>query len=77
VIINEELKPVIIDFSNASITRRVSNVTSFFSYIMYGKIASSIRQILGIKTQDVDLVKKYKQHISDENFNNLMKSLGL
>ncbi|MCL7399087.1 MAG: serine/threonine protein kinase [Thaumarchaeota archaeon] len=77
VIINEELKPVIIDFSNASITRRVSNVTSFFSYIMYGKIASPIRQILGIKTQDVDLVKKYKQHISDENFNNLMRSLGL
>lgn len=77
VIIDERLKPVIIDFSNASTTRKVSNVTSFFSYIIYGKVASTVRQILGIKAHDIDVVRTYKRHISDENFNNIMKSLGL
>ncbi|MEM1532416.1 MAG: serine/threonine protein kinase [Nitrososphaerota archaeon] len=77
VIISEGLKPVIVDFSNASTTRKVSNVTSFLSYIMYGKVAQTIRQVLGIRMQNIDIVRTYKQRISEENFNQLMISLGL
>lgn len=77
VIVSEGLRPILLDFSNASIIRRVSNVTSFFSYIMYGRVAQIVRQVLGIRMQNIDLVKKYKQHISEENFNQLMMSLGL
>lgn len=77
VIISERLKPVIVDFSNASIARRVSNVTSFFSYITHGKVAQIVRQVLEIRTQNIDIVKTYKQHISEENFNSLMLELGL
>ncbi len=77
VIIRDGVKPVIVDFSNASTTRKVSNVTSFFSYIMYGKVAPNVRQILGIKMQNVDVMRTYKRCISEENFNSLIMSLGL
>ncbi|MCS7136110.1 MAG: serine/threonine protein kinase [Nitrososphaerota archaeon] len=77
VIISEELKPFIVDFSNASITRKVSNVTSFLSYITHGKVSRIVGQTLGIKMQNIDIVRRYKQCVSYENFDFLMRSLGL
>ncbi|MEM2909552.1 MAG: hypothetical protein QXO01_00570 [Nitrososphaerota archaeon] len=77
VIVEKGLRPVVIDFSNANTTRKVSNVTSFLSYITYGRVAKIIRQILGMKEQDIDVVRAYKQRISEENFIRLMINLGL
>jgi len=77
VIVDKGLRPVIVDFSNASTVRKVSNVTSFLNYIMHGKVAKSIKRILDVRYQDMGIVRAYKQCVSEENFNNLMRGLGL
>ena len=77
VIVKPDLSPVIIDFGKASIKRRPSNVTSFFSYIAFGPHSEKILRMLGVEKPPVDRSRKYKREMTDEVFKELLQSLNL
>jgi putative serine/threonine protein kinase len=72
--------PQIIDFESASVNRRTSNVTSATQGIFIGSgLAKIVKKI--IKTPDkndlIESLKKYKHDQSRENFDEVLKVLGL
>ena len=75
IIINEEDGPHIVDFETASISRRVSNVTSICQYLFIGsQVARKIKRKLGEinRMQLIDALKKYKQQRTRENFEKIL-----
>ena len=72
--------PCIIDFESASTNRRTSNVTSATQSIFIGSALSSIvKNIIKIpsKKKMIGPLKKYKHDQSRENFDDILKMLGL
>jgi putative serine/threonine protein kinase len=72
--------PCIIDFESGSTNRRTSNVTSATQSIFIGSVLSSIvKNIIKIpnKKKLIDPLKKYKHDQSRENFDEILKMLGL
>jgi putative serine/threonine protein kinase len=72
--------PCIIDFESGSTNRRTSNVTSATQSIFIGSALSSIvKNIIKIpnKKKLIDPLKKYKHDQSRENFDEILKMLGL
>lgn len=72
--------PSIIDFESASINRRTSNVTSATQSIFIGSgLANIVKKI--VRTPDrkkmISVLKKYKHDQSRENFDEVLKILGL
>jgi putative serine/threonine protein kinase len=72
--------PCIIDFESASTNRRTSNVTSATQSIFIGSALSSlVKNIIKIpdKKKLIAPLKKYKHDQSRENFDDILKMLGL
>ncbi len=72
--------PCIIDFESGSTNRRTSNVTSATQSIFIGSALSNIvKNIIKIpnKKKLIDPLKKYKHEQSRENFDQILKMLGL
>ena len=72
--------PCIIDFESSSTNRRTSNVTSATQSIFIGSALSSIvKNIIKIpsKRRMIGPLKKYKHDQSRENFDEILKMLGL
>ena len=72
--------PCIIDFESASTNRRTSNVTSATQSIFIGSALSNIvKKIIKIpsKKKMIAPLKKYKHDQSRENFDEILKMLGL
>ena len=72
--------PCIIDFESGSTNRRTSNVTSATQSIFIGSALSNIvKNIIKIpnKKKLIDPLKKYKHDQSRENFDKILKMLGL
>ncbi|WP_101477832.1 protein kinase [Candidatus Nitrosotalea bavarica] len=72
--------PCIIDFESGSTNRRTSNVTSATQSIFIGSALSSVvKNIIKIpnKKKLIDPLKKYKHEQSRENFDQILKMLGL
>jgi putative serine/threonine protein kinase len=72
--------PCIIDFESASTNRRTSNVTSATQSIFIGSALSNIvKNIIKIpdKKKMIEPLKKYKHDQSRENFDEIIKILGL
>jgi putative serine/threonine protein kinase len=72
--------PCIIDFESGSTNRRTSNVTSATQSIFIGSALSSIvKDVIKIpnKKKLIDPLKKYKHDQSRENFDEILKMLGL
>jgi putative serine/threonine protein kinase len=72
--------PCIIDFESSSTNRRTSNVTSATQSIFIGSALSNIvKKIINIpnKKKLIDPLKKYKHDQSRENFDEILKMLGL
>lgn len=72
--------PCIIDFESSSVNRRTSNVTSATQSIFIGSglsnIVKKITKIPNTKRM-IESLKKYKHDQSRENFDNVLKVLGL
>lgn len=77
VLIDRDLKPTIVDFSNASIMRRPSNVTSFLSYLMHGRVATRVSEILGNMEIPIEDLRAYKRYISRDAYERIIKAIGL
>jgi len=77
IILRRNLSPVIIDFGKASRRRRPSNVTSFFSYVTFGRHSSKILKMLGLSKPPIDSSRMYKLRMDEESFNKLLSSLNL
>jgi len=75
IIVGEGDGPRIVDFETASVTRRVSNVTSICQYLFIG---SSVAKIVERKFGRVDqeelirALRRYKQGRTRENFNKIL-----
>jgi putative serine/threonine protein kinase len=72
--------PCIIDFESASTNRRTSNVTSATQSIFIGSVLSDIvKKIIKVPTKKkmIPSLKKYKHDQSRENFDDILKMLGL
>jgi putative serine/threonine protein kinase len=72
--------PCIIDFESSSTNRRTSNVTSATQSIFIGSALSSIvKNMIKIpsKRKMIGPLKKYKHDQSRENFDEILKMLGL
>ena len=72
--------PCIIDFESSSTNRRTSNVTSATQSIFIGSVLSNIvKNIIKIpnKKKLIGPLKKYKHDQSRENFDEILKMLGL
>ena len=70
----------IIDFESASTNRRTSNVTSATQGIFIGSgLANIVKKIIKIPNRKIliESLKKYKHDQSRENFDQLLKVLGL
>lgn len=79
-VIVEEKKSTLIDFESASTERRASNVTSATQAVFIGSgIAKKIQRIYKnpSKKEIIQVLKKYKNEKTLENFNNLLKILKL
>lgn len=75
--VSEGLKPVILDFGKASITRKPRNVTSLFSYVTHGPHSRKILQVLSIPKPPLEAVRNYKRAPTSENFDKLLQLLNL
>ena len=78
VIVGEDI--TIIDFESASIERRVSNVTAAAQCLFIGSaIARKARGVLKVDSTDeiIQSLKKYKNDVSKENLESLIKVLQL
>ena len=78
VIVGDEI--TIIDFESASISRRMSNVTTAVQYFFIGGVtAKKVRNVLSINSLDsiVSSLSQYKNDINKENFERLKQFLNL
>lgn len=72
--------PCLIDFESSSTNRRTSNVTSATQSIFIGSVLSSmVKNIIKIpsKRKMIGPLKKYKHDQTRENFDEILKMLGL
>lgn|SRR5574337_221404 len=72
--------PCIIDFESASLNRRTSNVTSAAQSIFIGSgLSNIVKKIIKIPSTKymIESLKKYKHDQSRENFDSVLKVLGL
>lgn len=72
--------PCIIDFESASMNRRTSNVTSATQSIFIGSgLSSVVKKIVKIPStaRMIESLKRYKHDQSRENFDQVLKMLGL
>ena len=79
-VIVEEKKSTLIDFESSSTERRASNVTSATQAIFIGSgIAKKVQRIYKnpSKEEIIQVLKKYKNEKTLENFNNLLKVMKL
>ncbi|MFN4337174.1 MAG: RIO1 family regulatory kinase/ATPase [Candidatus Nitrosocaldus sp.] len=70
----------IIDFESSSTTRRVANVTSAVSYILFGRGSRVLVDILNLYTRSnevIDALRRYRLDMSRERFNELLTLLDL
>jgi putative serine/threonine protein kinase len=80
IIVDEKDVPYLVDFETASVSRRVSNVTSIAQYLFIGsqvakKIKRKVSQIDRI--QLIDALKNYKNERTRENFERSLDVCGL
>lgn len=80
IIIDEEDKPHIVDFETASVSRRVTNVTSMCQYLfMESEVARIVEKRLGYIKKDelIEALKVYKRQHSRQNFDKVLKTCRL
>lgn len=80
IIMGEKDSSYIVDFETASISRRVSNVTSICQYLFIGsQVAKKIKRKLGEidRTQLIDTLRNYKKQRTRENFEKILDVCGL
>jgi putative serine/threonine protein kinase len=80
IIVKENDKPCMIDFETASLSRRVSNVTSICQYLFIG---SHIAKMIANRVGEVDreglikALREYKQMRTQESFERVLDVCGL
>lgn len=71
-----DLKCPTIDFESASISRRVSNLTSAFQGLFFkGIISKQIQKHINYENKKIEFLKllqEYKRNISEDNFNSII-----
>jgi len=75
-----KLRTTLIDFESSSVNRRASNVTSITQAIFIGSgIAKKVQRIYKIpeKEKIIDVLRKYKQEPTRNNFDAILKILKL
>lgn len=75
IIVSEDDRPRIVDFETASVTRRVSNVTSICQYLFIGsQVARTIERRFGKVDQGelIQALRSYKQGRTREHFNKIL-----
>lgn len=80
IIVKPDDVPCIVDFEAASVSRRVSNVTSLCQYLFIGSpVAKLIQKNLGDIDKDslVDALRAYKERRNRKNFEGILAKCGL
>jgi putative serine/threonine protein kinase len=80
VIVNDEDKPVIVDFESASLNRRPSNVTSICQFLFLGgEPAGILARTLGATDREMVLeaLRRYKNDRTFENLERVLTALKL
>jgi putative serine/threonine protein kinase len=80
IFVGENDKPCIIDFETASLSRRVSNVTSICQYLFIGgHVARMIANRVGEVDRDglIKALREYKQKRTQESFERILDVCGL
>ncbi|MDI6846814.1 MAG: RIO1 family regulatory kinase/ATPase [Candidatus Bathyarchaeia archaeon] len=80
IIINKKSKPFIVDFETASIIRKPSNVTSICQFLFIsGLVARKVAENLGEKDRAtiIDVLRRYKNDRTRENFERVLKVCSL
>ena len=80
IIIDDNDTPWILDFESASVTRKVSNVTSICQFLfLQGKTAKLIREAVNQKEKEklISALRKYKESQTRERFNEILKVCAL
>ncbi|MEM1923324.1 MAG: RIO1 family regulatory kinase/ATPase [Nitrososphaerota archaeon] len=68
--------PTIIDFGSASFSTRPKNLTSIINYI-YSAQLEMVRQRLGLAKVGFELLRRYKEAFSSEDFLEILTEMGL
>jgi putative serine/threonine protein kinase len=78
IIVNNELKPFIVDFETASIIRKVSNVTSIcqFLFLSYGEVGKTSFNLIGNRDRNkiIRELRKYKSEKTNENYKRILQA---
>ncbi|MCX8189242.1 MAG: hypothetical protein N3F64_05980 [Nitrososphaeria archaeon] len=80
IIIDENEKPVIIDFESATLNKKYSNLTALAqSLFIGGKMSPKIRRIMNIKDTEkiVAALREYKTKIDTESFKKVLESVKI
>ena len=80
IIINKKGNPFIVDFETASLIRKSSNVTSICQFLFIsGTVAKKVAENLGEKDREtiIDVLRRYKNDRTRENFEGLLKACSL
>lgn len=80
VIVESDDVPCIVDFETASISRKVSNVTSLCHYLLIGSsIAKLIERKLDVidKKGLLDALRRYKKKKNEKNFKKVLRQCGI
>jgi putative serine/threonine protein kinase len=80
IIVDADDKVCILDFETASITRKVSNVTSICHYLfMRGKTAELISEKIGERNREdlLTALRVYKEKRTSENFESILRACML
>jgi len=80
IMVDDKDKPWILDFETASITRKVSNVTSISQFLfLKGKTAKLISEAIGQKEKEklIFILRNYKRSRTRKNFDEILKVYAL
>jgi len=80
IIVKNNDVPCIVDFETASVTRRVSNLTSICQYFFIAnQTAKLMAEKLGVFEGEVlkQVLRKYKEKMTSENFEDVLKTVNL
>jgi putative serine/threonine protein kinase len=80
IIITKESNPFIVDFETASVSRKLSNITSICQFFFFsGLVADTICEKLGERDEDaiVEALRTYKACRSRRNFRKVAEVCGL
>jgi len=80
VIVDNQEKPVIVDFETASLNRKPSNVTSIAQFLFIsGLVAEKVNRKLGERDKKaiIEALRRYKADGSRRNFEKILKTCGL